>query len=415
MLKTIILPPNVSEQDFSRAIDSMGDVIGKRYVVTDSTVLSKYLDPYPLLEETYFAPSAVVYPDSAEEVQELVKVANVYGVPLSPISTGKNNGYGGAAPRLPGSIIVDMKRMNRIIEVNEKFGYALVEPGVSYFDLYNYLQEKNIKLWMDVPDLGWGSIVGNALDRGVGYTPYGDHLQMQCGMEVVLGNGELVRTGMGAVPGNNTWQLFKYGFGPYQDGIFSQSNYGIVTKMGIWLMPEPPGYRPFMITFPREEDLGQFVEILRPLRLNQIIQNAPTLRNVLLDAAGNIKRKDYYSGEGAIPDSILKKIMKDQQLGYWNFYGALYGPEILMDANWTIIRDAFSQIPGAKFYRPEDRPGRLGHVINGRAKIMKGVPNMDELEIMNFIDNGAHAGFSPVSPVTGEDALRQYEMVRKML
>jgi hypothetical protein len=67
---------------------------------------------------------------------------------------------------------------------------------------------------------------------------------MHCGMEVVLPNGELVRTGMGALPQpgadlnappdqqtpNRCWQLFNYGFGPYHDGIFSQSNYGIVTK-----------------------------------------------------------------------------------------------------------------------------------------------------------------------------------------
>jgi hypothetical protein len=70
-------------------------------------------------------------------------------------------------------------------------------------------------------------------------------------MEVVLPNGELVRTGMGALPdpsvasgtnlapreqpGNKCWQLFLYGFGPYNDGIFSESNLGIVTKMGIWV------------------------------------------------------------------------------------------------------------------------------------------------------------------------------------
>jgi len=78
-----------------------------------------------------------------------------------------------------------------------------------------------------------------------------DHFMMHCGMEIVLPNGELVRTGMGALPdpdaslkpglrpdqqpGNKCWQLFNYGFGPYNDGIFSQSNLGIVVKMGIWV------------------------------------------------------------------------------------------------------------------------------------------------------------------------------------
>lgn len=54
-------------------------------------------------------------------------------------------------------------------------------------------------VWLDVPDLGGGSIIGNAAERGVGYTPYGDHWMMHCGLEAVLPNGELVRTGMGAL------------------------------------------------------------------------------------------------------------------------------------------------------------------------------------------------------------------------
>jgi hypothetical protein len=82
-----------------------------------------------------------------------------------------------------------------------------------------------------------------------------DHWMMHCGLEVVLPNGELVRTGMGALPdkasghtsglradeqpGNRAWQLFNYGFGPYNDGIFSQSSLGIVVKMGIWVSSCP--------------------------------------------------------------------------------------------------------------------------------------------------------------------------------
>ena len=247
-----ILPPGLTPGDFAAALEDFRSVVGKDHVHTGEA-LSSYVDPYSIAAapDAHSTPAAVA-PESAEQEQSVLKIANQYKVPLWPISCGKNHGYGGAAPRMPGTVVLDLNRMKRILEVNVESGYALVEPGVSYFDLYRHLQDNGIKLWLDVPDPGWGSVVGNALERGVGYTPYGDHFMMQCGMEVVLPSGEMVRTGMGAMAGSNTWQLFKYGYGPYLDGMFSQSNYGVVTKMGIWLMPEPPGYRPYMISCSRK-------------------------------------------------------------------------------------------------------------------------------------------------------------------
>lgn len=84
---------------------------------------------------------------------------------------------------------------------------------------------------------------------------------------------------------NETWQLFNYGFGPYNDGIFSQSSLGIVVKMGIWLMANPGGYQSYLVTIPRDEDLHQAIEIIRPLRLANVLQNVPSVRHILLDAA----------------------------------------------------------------------------------------------------------------------------------
>jgi 4-cresol dehydrogenase (hydroxylating) flavoprotein subunit len=404
------LPPGVNAQQMADALERFRWVVGNDAVFSGEKVGS-YYDPYtiPNDPERYKAHAAIA-PASTEQVQQIVKIANELRVPLWTVSRGKNFAYGGAAPVLSGSVVLDLSRMNRILEVNEKFGYALVEPGVSYFDLYRHIQERGLKLWLDVPDPGWGSVVGNALDHGVGYTPYGDHFGMQCGMEVVLANGEVVRTGMGAMPGNNTWQLFKYGFGPYVDGIFSQSNFGIVTKMGIWLMPEPAGYRPYLITLPREEDIEQVVEIVRPLKLNNVIQNAATIRSLVLDAALFTTKSQYYSGAGPIPPSVAKQIMADQEIGMWNFCGALYGPKPVTDALWTAIRDSFAAIPGARFYFPEDRKHRPDILIH-RADTMKGIPKLTEFGFLNWNGGGGHVGFSPVSPTTGTDAIKQFKMV----
>lgn len=404
------LPPGIDAERMADALARFRKIVGAEWVFTGERAAS-YHDPYTIANDpARHKAHGAVAPASAEQVQELVKVANELRIPLWTVSRGKNFAYGGAAPVLSGSIVLDLSRMNRILEVNEKFGYALLEPGVSYFDLYKYIQERGLKLWLDVPDPGWGSVVGNALDHGVGYTPYGDHFMMQCGMEVVLASGDVVRTGMGAMPGNNTWQLFKYGFGPYVDGMFSQSNFGIVTKMGIWLMPEPPGYRPYLITFPREEDIEQVVETVRPLRLGNVIQNAATIRSLVLDAALFSSKSQYYSGDGPIPDSVARKIMADQEIGMWNFCGALYGPPRVTDALWTVIRDSFAKIPGARFYFPEDRKRRPDVLIH-RADTMRGVPKLTEFGFLNWNGGGGHVGFSPVSPTTGGDAIKQYRMV----
>ena len=82
-----------------------------------------------------------------------MRLCNEFEIPVWPFSIGRNTGYGGAAPRVPGSICLNMgKHMNRVLDINVEGAYALVEPGVTYFDLYNYMEERNLreKVWMDV-------------------------------------------------------------------------------------------------------------------------------------------------------------------------------------------------------------------------------------------------------------------------
>ena len=88
-------------------------------------------------------------------------------------SQGRNNGYGGPAPRVRGSVIVSLRNINRVLEIDERCAYAVVEPGVRWFDLYDAIRAGGHKLWLSIADLGWGSVIGNTLDHGVTYLPYG--------------------------------------------------------------------------------------------------------------------------------------------------------------------------------------------------------------------------------------------------
>lgn len=184
----LTLPPGTSSEKFKEYTKRVAEIIGEENVVviTDPNELSKesYLDPskghdmFHVLEKEYFVSSAVVMPRDVPDVQAIMRLCNEFEIPIWPFSIGRNVGYGGAAPRVPGSIGLDLgHHMNKVLECNPDGAYMLVEPGVTYFDAYDYLVKNNLndKLWLDVPDLGGGSIIGNAVERGVGYTPYGDH------------------------------------------------------------------------------------------------------------------------------------------------------------------------------------------------------------------------------------------------
>src|SRR5580658_4462508 len=344
------LPPGITSADFSEALKQFEAAIGKQWVFTSEEDVDLYRDSYSPFwhEQEEPIPSAAVAPDGVEQVQAVVRIANRYKIPLWTISTGKNLGYGGSAPLLGGSVVLDLKRMNRVLEVNDKNHYALVEPGVSYFDLYRYIQDHKLKVWIDPADPGWGSLIGNAVDRGGGRTPMRDHFDAHCGMEVVLPNGEVMRTGMGALPGSKTWQQYRYGFGPYVNGMFSQSNFGIVTKMGVWLLPEPESYREGTVSVPLHDDLIPFVETLAYLYNSQIVQGTTALDSPLL-AYRVSKGGGVVDLPGDISVAELERVGREQNMPYWSVDLHFYGPAKVVDLQWEYAKEKFRAIPGATF------------------------------------------------------------------
>ncbi|WP_438024025.1 FAD-binding oxidoreductase [Sorangium sp. So ce233] len=390
--------------------------LGDDAVLGPGSDLSAYEDPYSFGMTEEFRASGAVLPRSVEEVQAVLAIANQHGVPLWTISLGRNLGYGGAAPRVSGSIVLDLRRLNRILEVNEEHAYALVEPGVSFFDLYEHIRERGLRLWISSPALGWGSVVGNALERGVGRTPYGDHAAQICGLEVVLANGDVVRTGMGALPCANTWQLFKGGYGPSLDGLFMQSNFGVVTKMGLWLMPQPQGLMSCLVRFQKESDLAAAVDALGPLRRQEVIQSNAQVGSILHQVVGRYPRARWYDGPGAIPDPVLEQIRQDLGLEWWSLRFALYGEENMLDARFEIVRRAFSMIRGAEIlcqkHVASGADGLYAWELEGAAAHDAGVPSVSSLDVVKFRgEDGGHLDFSPIIAPTGREAVRAYRHV----
>lgn len=411
---TPVLPKGVSAQQLEGALSRMRTLLGEDKVLTSDDQLKPYTKVMMSAPDENHRPSGVVLATTVEEVQAVLKICNEFKTPVWPISTGRNFGYGSAAPGTRGQIILDLKHMNKIIEIDPVLGTALVEPGVTYQQLWNYLKENDIPLWLSCPaPSAIAGPVGNTLDRGVGYTPYGEHFMMQCGMEVVLANGDVLRTGMGGVENSNTWQSFKWGYGPTLDGIFTQSNYGVVTKMGMWLMHQPPAYKPFYIRYEDNEDVSMIVDTLRPLRLAGIIPNAFVIANVMWEAAAIIPRSKYYDGTGVTPESALKEIQAKEGVGAWNVYAALYGTQEQIDVNWKIIQDAV-KATGKGTLVTEEEAGNT-EPFRYRAQLMRGDMTLQEFGLYRWRGGGGSMWFAPVVQAKGSETKAQMDLATSIL
>lgn len=159
----MILPPGISSSQFIDFITRATSIVGPKNVeviLPDNTLNDgSYENPchghdmHAILDRDYFVTSAVVSPRSVPEVQEMMRLCTETGVPVWPYSIGRNTGYGGAAPRVPGSVGLNLgKNMNRVLNVDTEDAWALVEPGVTFLGLHEYLEENGLreKVWLDV-------------------------------------------------------------------------------------------------------------------------------------------------------------------------------------------------------------------------------------------------------------------------
>jgi 4-cresol dehydrogenase (hydroxylating) flavoprotein subunit len=360
------------------------------------------------------APAGVVYPRSTEDVCAIVAAAARHGVTLWPTSTGQNLGLGEYSPVRAGQVVVHLgARMNEIVTIDETLAFCVLEPGVTFRQLHDELSRRGDRLMISgtsgPPD---GSVVGNALDKGAGYTPYFDHLGMTCGIEVVLADGRVLRTGDGAISGAQSTHISKYGFGPQLDGLFAQSNFGIVTRAGIWLMPRPPAIRAWGFTFENDDDLGHIIELVRPLKLNNLVPTLIKVTSGLYGLGTHVPCPPRPPGL-ALPDSERHALERDRGTGAWTVTGAFYGPSPNAIApQMERIRAHFGTYPGMRALDHDEIAESPLFQIH--LDTFSGRPTEDELGLLNWRGGGA-IWFLPSTPMQGPTALDHQAMSRRIL
>jgi FAD/FMN-containing dehydrogenase len=190
-------------------------------------------------------PRGVVRPANIGELQSVVKWANEKQVPLVPVSSGAPHFRGDTVPGAEGSVIVDMRRMKKIIRINKANRVAIVEPGVTYGELQAELAKEGLAAYLPLAPRANKSVLTSILERDPVTMP-GIHFDstdpMLC-VETVFGSGDSMRTGEAAGPDplEKQWEIGKAQispFGPTQmdpQRLLSgaQGTIGIVTWMSI--------------------------------------------------------------------------------------------------------------------------------------------------------------------------------------
>ena len=266
-----------------------------------------------------------------------------------------------------------------------------------------------------------------ALDRGFGYNMLGDHHQSICGMEVVLANGDIVRTGQWAANDAPTAHLCKNSFGPQIDGLFLQSNLGIVTKLGVWLQPRSEAYMSVVVHVDAFDELNPLLEALSVLHRMDILQNNPLFGDVLGNLSTVKTAAELYKGQGPIPDANIDELRKQHGLGFWSSIFDFYGTKEMIYARLNRTKSVIQEHCPAARVDSKFFEGEAGQPLDARAiaKSVRGEPigvvGSSRTSMINFAlpygggGRGAHTDYVPVLPHDGDLTLRWLTDCRKIV
>jgi 4-cresol dehydrogenase (hydroxylating) len=335
-------------------ISLLTNIVGTDYIFTTSQQVAKYnLGTFPHKNNN----KIVIKPASTAQVQQIVKTVQQYNLSnedskfsISTVSSGKNWGYSAQEPSFDNAILMKLSRIKQLDNYDNKQGTITLTPGVTQQDLYDYLQQQGGKFWMDATGSSpQCSIIGNTLERGFGHTEYGDHFNHVCNFEVIMADGSIINTGFKQFSKNGVVPVaadcYKWGIGPYIDGLFTQSNFGIVTKMTLWLMPKPEHFEAFFISIKDESKIADLIDALQPLKLNGTIKSSAHIGN---DHKA-IQALSFYPWEKTknqtpLPESLKNTLKKKFMINAWSVSGAFYGTKAEVRVWKKILKKAVKDV-----------------------------------------------------------------------
>ncbi len=269
--------------------------------------------------------NSILIPKSRTDLEIIIQWARRFKIALYPLSQGKNWGFGSRLPVQNNSVIVDLSKFNQIREINVEHGYAVIEAGVTQSDLAKRLEEIHVPFTLDVTGSGANtSIIGNALERGIAY--HSLRVDRVYNFEVLLGNGQWIKTGFNISENSTLNHLYPHGIGPGLQHLFFQSNFGIVTSATVKLQPRSDDYLDFKFSF-KNENLGNVFFELKKLRqrgmINSICRTGDFARS--FETLAPLLLKEYQKlGFHPTLDDLKKSYRRFNKLE-WVSFGRLTG------------------------------------------------------------------------------------------
>ena len=355
--------------DLSSAVQQWQALLGAANVLTGIQVVEAYGSDTTGAQRK--VPAALLIHE-ASSLPEVMRIATRNLVPVYPISTGQNWGYGTALPARDDCVIVDLSRMTRIIDFDPEMGVVTVEPGVTQGMLADFLDAGSHPFLVPVTGAGpTCSLLANALERGYGVTPHVDHFGAVTDLEAVLADGTFFRTALKEAGTGELARLFKYGIGPYSTGLFTQSGFGIVTQLTLVLAPRPECVKVCLFSLKDDSLLETAVLRIRSIMTRTAgVVGAINLMNqhrvLSMAAPYPVHQLD---SNGLIPQDVIEALGKQYQVFAWTGFGTLYGTKGLVKAAQNEIKVALGGIASRMMFITPERSvklSRLTHLIPGK-------------------------------------------------
>lgn len=356
-------------------VSACARVVGADHVVHERDGVERYERN---LSEFRRRVMTVVIPRTAEEVAEVVRCAGEFGVAIHPISRGSNWGLGSRLPNRSGAAVVDLRKMNAIRAVDLEAGTVEVEAGVTQIQLAEALRAT--PFFIDVTGSGRDtSLVGNALERGVAYN--GLRADGLCGLEVVLGTGRLVRTGYGRFPASRMARGAVVGAGPSLEGLFLQSNLGVVTAAVFRLRRRPEYKLGFSLSLDGPARLPALVGKLAELKARGVLPGIPHVfnRERFFGAVAGLYRNESARAGRIRSRKDVESFVGARLRGVWWAVGHLNGEKRIAAAARAILT---RELRG--FGRLEFMTDRKWNALRGAARLFR---RHDDLALMTALES----------------------------